>query len=81
MSPSLIERGASYHIRETTLRIAEPRQVTFAQVSRMGLDTGDGVQAAYGIFDGWLLLSDGYIEDGAVATLDAMHVLSEGLSQ
>ena len=36
--PSLIERGASYHIRETIVRIAEPRQVTFAQVNRAGLD-------------------------------------------
>ena len=79
--PSLGERGASYHIRETIARIAEPRQVTFAQVSRMGLDAGDRVPAAYGIFDGWLLLSDGYIEDGAVPALDAMHILSEGLSQ
>ena len=79
--PSLIERGASYHIRQTTLRIAEPRQVTFAQTNRIGFDTGDRVPVAYGIFDGWLLLSDGYIEDGAVATLATMHVLSEGLSQ
>ena len=77
---SSIERGAPYSIRRSVLAIAEPRQVTFAQTQRAGLDTGEGVPTAFGLLDGWALVTEGYCVEGTWG-LDGMMILSEGFDQ
>jgi len=72
--------GAPYSIRENTLRIAEPRQVTMQQVESQQSNDAFTDQISHGSYDGWLFLTFGYMSDGEV-TMAATNMMAMGDNQ